>query len=100
MKTTIKHTAPRVWSWEVTDGARGFGGVTTTRANVRALVRSSKRALATLVVATIAACGARPVKRTLPSVAAHVAVAPSGVTIDPCGTYPAMAECQEGKVQP
>ena len=68
MKTTIKHNAPRVWAWEVTDGARGFGGVTTTRANVRALVRSSKRALAALVVATIAACGARPVRRTLPSV--------------------------------
>ena len=97
MKTTINHTAPRVWSWEVraADG-RGFAGVTTTRANVRALVRSSTRALAALVVATVAACGARPVRRTLPSGAA-VNVAPSfaRVTIDPCGTYPDMPECHD-----
>lgn len=56
------------------------------------------RALAALAVATVAACGARPVRRTLPSVVVAAHVAPLG--IDPCGTYPDMPSCNDGKVQP
>ena len=96
MIVKVQHPAPRVWAWEVrtADSARGFGGVTTTRANVRTLVRDARRALA-LAVALVGCTHATSARRTLPSPrpVASVSARAAMVQIDPCGTYPDMPEC-------